>query len=208
MTTKELVSLEQKLLVEVPELSVKGPLMFISPVKRLLRGVGFQGSSFSKTSIYANVFIMPLCVPSNHLTITYGARVRHNGLADMWDKNMEDLTVQLGKAIRDYAMPYLDEINSSSRFIEHLKAKADTIRTKQALAMMLAQEGRINESLEYLDGIIATHDKTSPWQVELAEQAEALIMKLLSDPIEVQRHLEEVEIQTLRNLGLDSFRGE
>jgi hypothetical protein len=50
LTTREFVSLEKSLLPELPGFAIKGPLMFIPPAERLLRGISFEGSSFDKTS--------------------------------------------------------------------------------------------------------------------------------------------------------------
>ena len=67
MTTKEFIALEKSLLPDLPDFAVKGPLMFIPPAERLLRGISFEGSSFDKTSFYVTVFVMPLCIPTKHL---------------------------------------------------------------------------------------------------------------------------------------------
>ena len=88
MTTKEFVSLEKRLLPELPGFAIKGPLMLIRPVECMLRGISFEGSSFDKTSFYVTMFVMPLCVPTNHLYLNFGSRVRRAEGGDRWSIGM------------------------------------------------------------------------------------------------------------------------
>ena len=99
MTTKEFVSLEKSLLPEFPGFAIKGPLMFIPPAERLLRGISFEGSSFDKTSFSVSMFVMPLCVPTKHLYLNFGNRVRHKGGGDRWNMEMPNLVTELGSRV-------------------------------------------------------------------------------------------------------------
>ncbi len=68
MTKKEFAKLGQALKHELPIFTVHGSVMFIMPVNKLLRGLSFEGSSFNKTSVYVNRFVMPLCIPHEYNT--------------------------------------------------------------------------------------------------------------------------------------------
>lgn len=206
MTTRELVAVERALATEVPGFVIQKSLMFIPPVKNLLRGIHFQGSSFSKTKLYANMFVMPLCMPKEGLKLTYGNRVRHNGVGDIWDKELVDLVATLAEAVKNYALPFLNQVNSLPGFIEYLEPEASTFRDWQALATTLAQAGRFEESLGYCDRVLAGYDQTVPWQVSVKEEIETLKGKILINPEDALQQLEAWEIQTVSSLGLTAFR--
>lgn len=119
---------------------------------------------------------------------------------------MEDLIVKLSRAIQDYAVPHLTQVDSLPKFIRHLEVDATTIRDRQTLAMTLAREGRINESLQYLNQMISEYDKTIAWQVSISKEAKTLKSKLLMDPKGATQQLKTWEMETIRNLGLESFQ--
>jgi hypothetical protein len=88
MTTKEFVSLEKCLLLELPGLALERALMFIPPAAPILRGISFEGSSFDKTSFSVTMFVMLLCVPTKHLHLGFANGVRHKGGGDRWSKDI------------------------------------------------------------------------------------------------------------------------
>src|SRR5207249_2828862 len=75
MTTKEFIALAKSLMLDLPGFTFKGRLMFIKPVKQVLRGICFEPSAFDKRAFYVNVFALPLCVPTRHLYFNFGKRV-------------------------------------------------------------------------------------------------------------------------------------
>jgi hypothetical protein len=100
MTTKEFVALGKSLLPKLPGFAVKGSLMFIPPVECVLRGIHFDGSSFDKRSFSVTTFALPLCVPTNHLYLNFGTRVRHKGGGDRWSMRTPDLREELATALK------------------------------------------------------------------------------------------------------------
>ncbi len=203
MTKKDFVKLGQALANELPVFTVNGPILFIAPATRVVRGLSFDGSSFSRTSLYVDIFAMPLCVLQKHITLGYGDRVREHGVSDKWDKDMVDLVPRLTAAIRDFALPQLSKLDSLASLIEAKAAKAypNAIRDNEALGFMLAREGRVEESLRHLDKIIRQHDPMRQWEVEVADRANKLLNLLVESPLEAQKQLETWEAETAHNIG-------
>ena len=52
MRAKDFVTLEKRLLPNLPNFTIKGPLLFIVPIGHTLRGFHFDGSSFDKKAFY------------------------------------------------------------------------------------------------------------------------------------------------------------
>lgn len=205
MTTKEFVSLEKSLLPEFPGFAIKGPLMFIPPAERLLRGISFEGSSFDKTSFSVSMFVMPLCVPTNHLYLNFGNRVRHKGGGDRWNMEMPNLVTELGTALKLQAIPFLSRVDSLLGFVEVAKSFSGKPHTPKAIAFALARAGQNSQAVEVLDQLLSQLDLNVAWQREIADQAKALRAKLVANPVEAQQQLEAWEAETVHNLGLDGF---
>lgn len=208
MTTKEFVSLEKGLLPKLPGFAIKGPLMLIPPVVSLLRGISFEGSS-DKTSFYVNVFVMPLCVPTNYIYYNFGNRVRHVGGGDRWSIGMPKLTAELGEALKLQAVPFLSRAESLLDFVEMAKAKefSGNRHTPNAIAFALARAGQTGQAISVLDELSSHLDPNVAWQREMADRARALRAKLVADPADAQKQLEAWEAETVLNLRLEDFRG-
>jgi len=77
---------------------------------------------------------------------------------------------------------------------------------QQAVAYALARAGELEEAIAELDTLLAMLDVKVPWQLEMAERANALKLQLLSDVAGAQKQLEAWEAESIRNLGLEKFR--
>jgi len=206
MKRAEFVALEEKLLPALPGYVIKGALVFIPPVQTLLRGISFEGSSFDKASFYVNFFVMPLCVPTEHLYGNFGNRVRHNG-ADRWNKEAPNLVDELCDALQMQAVPFLSRAKTLLDFAEMASSFSfNNPHTPKAIGFALARAGRANEAVRVLDQGLTQIDRKVPWQLAIANQSTYLRDKLIEDPAEAQRQLEAWEIETVRNLGLEEFR--
>jgi hypothetical protein len=201
MTTKEFVALEKDLLRELPGLAIKGSLMFIPPVGSLLRGISFKRSS-DKDRFYVSAFVIPLCVPTNHLYFNFGHRMRHGG-ADGWNRGMPDLLWELSAALKSQAMPPLSPVNSLLEFAEFAgQFNPKSLPTLRAIAYSLARAGEKRRAIDVLDRLAALCDPAVEWQRTLAQEGQGLKEKLLGDPEEARRQLEAWESETVHNLGL------
>ena len=207
MKRVEFVALEEKLLTVLPGFTVKGSLVFVPPAQTILRGISFEGSSFDKTSFYVNFFVMPLCVPTEHLYFNFGDRVRHKGGGDRWDKETPSLVDELCDALQRKALPFLSRAKSLIDFAKMASSLSPSNpHTPRAIGFALARAGRYPEAVPVLDQLLTQLDPKVPWQLTIADQSASLRDKLIGDPAGAQQQLEAWEIETVHNLGLEEFR--
>jgi hypothetical protein len=161
MKKKEFEALESRLLSYLPGFFVRGGLLILPPVSPVLRGIAFEGSSFDKSSFTVTAFLLPLCVPTDHLDFNFGTRILHPKGGDRWNATNSDLVGELGAALKLQATPFLSRVKSLLDFV-------DTARTfpqanpniRKAIAYSLARSGRITEAVEVLDQLLEQLDRT------------------------------------------------
>lgn len=207
MMTKEFIAIEKQLLSSFPGFSIKGSMMFISPVEHILRGFDFDPSGFDKKSFYVTTVVMPLCIPTNHLYFNFGERVRHVNGRDGWHADEPNLLTELIAALKLHAVPFLSHVESLLDFVELARSfSGGNPHTPKAIAFALARAGRNSEAVEVLDQLLNQVNLEVPWQCEIADMAKSLKSQLLSDPAAAQRQLDAWEAETVKNLGLEEFR--
>jgi len=205
MTVKNLPALEKALLAELPGFSIAGNLLLMSPMERILRAIYFESSSYDKSAFSVSAFVMPLCVPTEHLSFNFGNRVRHKGGGDRWTMSMPNLMAELGAALKEQAVPFLAKVDSLLAFADMATAFSGNLHTPKAMAFALARAGQDRRAVSVLDELLAQVDPNIAWQQTIAKQANALKTDLLERPVEAHRQLEEWEIETTRKLGLEQF---
>src|ERR1700733_2552486 len=133
MITSKLVALETKIAEALPPLRVKKTLMLLPPIGHVLRGIWFDRSAYDEVSFSVTAFLMPLCVPTDHLYFNFGDRVRHKGGGDRWSMDMPNLVADLVAALRSQALPFLSRGETLEGFIEVAKSGPPTGRTLESL---------------------------------------------------------------------------
>jgi len=207
MTRAEFVSLEKKLLPALSGFAIKGSLIFVPPVRTLLRGISFEGSSFDKASFYVNFFVMPLFVPTEHLYFNFGNRVRHRKGGDRWSREDPGLVEELGDALKQQALPFFSRATDLVSFAELAASfSSRNPHTPNAIGFALARAGRGNQAIDVLDQVLTHLDLSVAWQHTIADLSRRLKTMLIEDPEKAQGQLETWENETVRNLGLEKFR--
>jgi hypothetical protein len=205
MTKKELEKIGKALLPELPSFGVAGQLLFAQPIRHTLRAVFFD-RSIDARGFYAQVFVLPLCVPTKHIGFNFGWRV--GGGSHLWNADAPSLIAELGAALKREALPFLSRIQSPRDVADagmSLQKSADRY-VQQAIAYALARAGDVGKAVAELDTLVAMLDVKVPWQLEMAERAQALKSKLLASPAEAQHQLDVWENESAKNLGLERFR--
>jgi hypothetical protein len=206
MRTRDLVEIEKTLLPDLPGFTIKGNMMFMRPVKEILRGLYFEGSDFDKSSFYITFFALPLCVPTTHLYFLFGNKLRISG-SDRWNAKDPSELAELSTTIRRDAMPFLSRTESLLGFADAAQSLASVNpHTPMAIAFALARAGHANEALDVLDRLLPQLDLRVAWQSQIADQVKALRAKLVANPSTAQQQLEVWEAESSRNLGLEEFR--
>ncbi len=209
MRTKDFVALEKRLLLKLPNFTTKGQLLFIVPLGHTLRGFHFDGSSFDKESFYVNAFFMPLCVPSEHLQLTFGRRLRAGG-GDRWSTAIPGFEAILEAAVQK-EIPFLAGLRTARDVADALTPPGTNPHCHEALAYALAQAGEIRAAVAAIDALLGLIDsvrRVNPkltWELEIANRAQSLKTKLTENPEDAAAQLTRWEFETIRNLGLESF---
>ncbi len=205
MMKTKLIALEKRLLPELPSFKLDGRLMFLPPIKNVLRGIHFEGSRYNEISFHVTVFVMPLCVPTEHLYFNFGERIRHDGGGDRWNLEMPNLVAELGVALKARALPFLARVESLLDFVEVANLYPSNQRTLEGIGFALARAGRTSQAIETFDRLLKEVDFGVDWQRDLAEQANALRVMLIDKPTEAQEKLAAWETETVDNLGLSAL---
>ena len=214
MTTKELAALHKVLLPHFPGFSRKGRSMFIVPAKHLLRGIHFDPSAFDKKSFSATSFVMPLFIPSQHLTLNFGDRVRNSRGGDRWNIETPNVAIELQKSLTNQVIPFLSSFTSLQSFIEmarcHLNRAIESkappnLRGIESIGYGLALAGKSESARDALRELVKQVNLNIPWQLEMGANAEKLITNLERNPDGVKAQFESWENQTVKNLGLAAF---
>jgi hypothetical protein len=209
MRTKDFVALEKRLLPKLPNFTIKGQLLFIVPLGHTLRGFHFDGSSVDKESFYVNAFFMPLCVPSEHLHLTFGRRLREGG-GDRWSAATPRFEAILEAAVQK-ELPFLAGLKTARDVANALTPPGSNPHCHEALAYALAQTGETRTAVDAIDtllGLINSKKRVTPpltWELEIANRAQLLKTKLTDNPEDARAQLARWESETIRNLGLESF---
>lgn len=186
-----------------PNWSVRGHYIYASPTLHVLGGLCFDSSGFDATTFYVWVFVLPLCVPRNIVSLNFGKRLR-SPKGNAWDKHDPDLIPQLQIAITQEALPFLAEVQSLSALADVVAAKYSTKNphTREALAYALAYSGQLEAAHRQLEQLLQMMDTKIPWQREIAERA-TLLKSKLANLQDVQQQLKMWEMESRSNLKVD-----
>lgn len=203
MKNKEFAAIGKELSSIIPNFVQKGPMMLRVPIGSILNGLYFESHSHEATLFYLWVFCLPLYVPTKHVTFNFGHR-----LGFSWTSTDTELLPKVVHEIKKDALPFLSRCSSLSDFLE--MAKADSSRnphTTNEIAFTLVMMDRFQQAIETFDILLQQVDRKVQWEADLGERASKLKALLSSNPVLAQEQLKRWEEETVRNLGLEDFRG-
>jgi tetratricopeptide (TPR) repeat protein len=200
MTTKELAALGKRLLPQLVGFTVRGQLLFISPVGDILRGIFFDRSG-NPRSFYVQVMVQPLYIPAEHIVFSFGWRLGGRS----WSADDPDLFPKLSHAIQSEAVPFLSKIRSASdvpNAAQSLQRFGDP-NIRRAVAYSLARADEREKAIEALEQFLQQMPPYpwTEWLEKDAKRAELLRARLLKDSAEAQKQLEAWKNETRKNLG-------
>jgi hypothetical protein len=206
MKTKDFAKLGKSILPGLPDFAVEGALLFIAPVGSVLRGFCFEGSSFSKDVFFVNAFFLPMYIPRNHLSFTFGDRLR-NGTTDIWETTDQNFLEDLRRSTMEVAS-YLHTLADIEAIIAEIRKRIErpNPHVHEAYAYSLIKAGRAAEAYSAIDVLLTLIKPDVPWQRELQQRA-MLIRSLLDES--AHQALEQLTVwenHTLRSLKLEKYR--
>jgi hypothetical protein len=208
MTTKQAAKIAKEFLPDLPSFVAEGRMVFKSPVDDFLRALYFENTS-DANYFHFHVFLMPLLVPHEHISFSYGDRI---GNALNWRLDNPNLLADLRAAIHGEAIPFLNKVSTVAGVIDYLRADIEIDRqrvnphTLEALAYTLIKSGDYSFALKALEEIKQRFSKsTTSWVLELVVRAEMMEEKLLPKPEVALAQLEAWKSETVSKLGLEKY---
>ena len=202
-TKKDFAALLKSLLSDLPGFVIRDRLMFLPPANQILRGLYFDRTSV-KTQFRVMAFFLPLCVPTDHLHFSFPKDLRTPEGRQSWTLNDSDLRRDLGAGVKRLAHEFLEPIHSLQDLIRFVESQPhNTPQEIRDIAYCLIRIGEFRKGQLLLRQVLDKYDRKIDWQRAAAEQAESLISTIDSNPSAAQLQLQEWELQTAKNLGLD-----
>jgi hypothetical protein len=205
MTKKDLSKLALQLNTGDTGLVTKGALLFISPVRGVLRGISL-GRSGGRQHFYATVFLQILCVLSEHTYYNIGWRL--GGGSHVWDAADPQVTGTLRAVIIREAMPFLQSIETlrdAALAAKRMGGAVDSASQRQ-IAYAFARNNDTPQAIRELDRFIQLCNGDDRRFVrEQRDEALTLRNQLLDDPGRAMQQLQDWEHQTLVAIGLERF---
>jgi hypothetical protein len=203
MKTSDIRSLSKYLLPHMPTFVYKGRLLYASPLNHVLRAFHFDSSAFDKETFYVTVFYLPLYVPSSHIHLGFGERLR-SSKGQAWNLSDPRLREELLACIQQQGLPFLEAVKQPCDVVAAIQRHgvgSDPYEL-EAIAYSLVMTGDVTAAQQALERLTKVLDTSVPWQAEMRARAMALAGKLNIAPQEARRQLAEWEQATVKNLGL------
>lgn len=203
MTRKQLLTIQEPLLAEFPQFIARGDLMYLATGNGLLRAIHFDGSGFNKSWFYVTSLLMPLCVPKEHLVLSYGTRLRIDEKFDNWEEDTPYLETKLKEAIAKQAVPLFESVRDLPAFVAMSSRDLNNVRYLEDLGYALTRLGRARDAIAIFDDLLK-QKRTAVWEHALAERASSLVHLLETDPKQAMELTTAIEAETRLKLKLAS----
>ena len=183
------------------------------PLIPILRGFAFDDSEFDTEIVYVWVFVLPLYVPTKHLTFTFGHRLENRtGLlksSDRWrlsaTPDPAEITSMLD-AMRSKGTRFLDSLSDPQSLIDHLTPATrlvGNIFVKEAIAYSFARVGKLDEARRRLEDLCRSVKQSDPWR-HIAGNAAQLLAAVNAGQDETDAQLEAWIAESLQTLHMES----
>ena len=202
MKARDFEALGRRLALAMPSFHAKGPMVFARPIGHVLRGLYFDGSSFSKDAFYLHVFAQPLCVPTSHIHFTFGFRLRRNG-RERWSSTEPDLVEGLLDTVASQATPWLQNANTPASVAKVIDEMGSTnLNVSEAAALCHVLAGQQAEASVLIDRVLSQVDFRVPWQVAIGTRLEIIKRRLKENAEDAIDLLLQWEAETANALKL------
>ncbi len=190
----------------LPKFKQQGPLLYAVGTGGLLKGLYVEDSGFDKNSFYLWAFFLPLYVPTQHVSFTFGKRLV-NGKS--WSSgNDEALVRELTRAVGDEAIPFLGQSDTPQQFAERVERLAENARdpyVARAKAYSLVRCGNAQGAVAELRNLISllrSLDGMAPWTDVMLNEATNLLARVETDFELAKGMLDEWETESRQHLRI------
>jgi len=192
-------------------------LLYVEPIGEVLQGFFFDDSSFDKWKFVVYAFVLPLYVPTDHVSFNFGGRLGTlSGGQERWwrineDKaNETEIMQDVISLINKEALPFFEKTATPADFSNMYIHKANPphiiIMEAVSYSLILANEYRKAEkiaikNIRYLQQAIQGK-YSHPHLYEKLARTELILKALQDNPQKAVSTLEIWRDETLVNLGL------
>lgn len=178
-------------------------MLHAQPLNRVLRGLCFDGSGFDPGVFFLHAFCMPLYVPTDHIYLSLGDRLRHAG-NERWRLDDSKLTDKLVEVVQREGLPFLETVREPLELVRYCEQMAGSSnpRVIEIIAYSHLFANDLQQAAKVLNHLLSVLDPSIGWQTEIHDRAEGLMATLESDPGNARQMLENWESETIDNLGL------
>lgn len=181
----------------------RGRVAWIRPVGEVARGVAIDESSFDPAGFYVWAFVMPVFVPSSHVSFNLGFRLKRFDGSQLWNANEPDCTAELAEAIATQAVSQLQSVNDAASVMSFMHRRG--IVDRHTTLLCHSKLGNIEAAERAYQELMQGLDVTVKWQRELAESASDVLRKLRHSQAEAHRQLQQWSNATVKSLGVEDL---
>jgi hypothetical protein len=189
---------------------IKPNALFQVPVDDVFRGIIFDSSGFSSEAFYPEVFVLPLCIPTDRFTLTFGKR-----LSGRWDyvRGQEEiLASRLFESMeREGAFRLLNDLSTPEKFVQNLSkyhSNPNDPYFQRAIAYSFAACGDFGQAIWQLDKCRSTlqnMQREQPdirWYAPFLDEVTRFRELAVSNPADATKQLSEWTEYTRSKLHL------
>jgi hypothetical protein len=182
---------------------MRGRVAWMRPVGEVARGVEIDESSFDPAGFYAWAFVMPVFVPSSHVSFSLGFRLKRRDGSQRWNANEPACTTELAAAIATQAVPQLQPVNDAVSVMSFMHRRG--IVDQHTTLLCYAKLGDIAAAEQAFQELLRGLDMSVKWQRELAESMSDVLHKLRHSQAETDRQLQQWSNATAESLGVEDL---
>jgi hypothetical protein len=192
--------LTQILSTVVPGAWIRGPIVLMTPRRRVLRGFWLE-SAQSPNRVIVWAFVQPLSVPARDIVVSLGDRVGGEGR----DWEPDDAEALL-REVQRTGTPFLQADGSAAALCRWNRLRQATgWFEREALAGALLVTGQVTEAIEALQLIAEACPEWPAWLAETRLRCATLADVAARDPRQALALLAATEVQSLEALGLSDL---
>lgn len=201
---------------KLPNYAVNGRLLFVEPLRYLLRGYYFEFSGLDRNKFNVEVFVQPLYIPCSHVVFTLGRRLGtiRGGQERWWhlgEGNEEEIMLDVLAYIKDDGECFLNDLATPSDLVEKTRDYYDNAESPYPeeivaySAVLVGDAENAADAFERLGIILQNMDHKLEYVREMAQRANLLRSAFEAERRSALERLDRWRSETLAHVRLTKF---
>jgi hypothetical protein len=209
MKKQKALELLREMLPYLPEFRIgRNKLLAMKPIGFVLRGLLIEDSS-DPNSFYFHQFYMPLCHQTDHVTLSYGNRIKTKTGNSGWDVNNPNLVLDLLEAIHSQALPILLKLNTVEDVIKSLKSSVGgAFYPLRDIGYLQVLTGDFSSAESTFSNFIKKYrdEVKRDWEISVFNEVQTVANRLQVNPKSAAEMIKNWQDETLEKLKLEKLR--